>query len=238
MKRAFIFLAALALCLAGCAWADPLPRFGDFPALGMCTGNDVRIRDEPGTGKESKVLGKVNEFDRFIVRGRTSLNGQMWYEVEHPRGKGTVWIFGDYVAPVFDAEEQDSLGARVLLALNRTFGVTPEKARVNLGKPKRDKTEKFGGGKIVLRDLAWADHTAGYLNGHLVHAGTSRGALPFEELRIGDPASELADALGEPTSQSDDSWEYRLDEMTILSFELKDGRVSGMNYQVYYDIGE
>lgn len=239
MKRAFVFLTVLSLCLTACAWADPLPRFGEFPALGACTGNDVRLRDKPGTGKESRVVGKVNEFDQLIVLGQTALNGQTWYEVEHPRAKGTVWIFGDYVQPVFDREEQDSLRARVILSLNLAFGVTPEKARVLLGKPREDKTERFnaGGERIVLRDLAWAGRTAGYLSGHLVHAGATKGALPFEGVHIGAPASRLADALGEPTSRSDGSWEYRLDDMTFLTFELKDGRVSGMSYQVYYDIG-
>ena len=234
MKRASVVLLA-ALCLAGCAWADP--RFVDYPALGFCTGSGVRLRDEPSTGKESKIIGRLDNFDRLVVLGETSVEGQTWYEVEHPKKKGEAWVFGDYVQPQFGEDELDSLRARTLLSLTQTFGVTPEKARLLFGKPRKDKSKKLdAGGGIALTDLAWAGRTAGYLNGQLVHAGLMEGKLPFGEARVGGPASDLVESLGNPASRSDENWEYRLDDMTILTFEIADGKIAGMNYQVYYDI--
>ena len=63
------FAAALlaALVLAGTAQADPMERFVTFPTLGSVTGNDVRLRDNPGV-QDTKVIGKAQEFDHLVVR--------------------------------------------------------------------------------------------------------------------------------------------------------------------------
>ena len=241
MERSRMGIVALAAGLAMAAvaaWADPRLEFGGFPALGYCMGDSVRLRDEPGTGPESKIVGKVDHGDRLIVLGRTSIEGDDWFEAEHPKGAGTVWISGRYVQPVF--EDQGTARAEMTTALERTFGTTPERARALFGPPKEERSERIAsdGGEIVLTDLVWDGHEAGWLDGHLVSATVSSGTVPFGEVRIGDGTGDVQDALGEPESRDDGGWTYSLGEMESVAFALQDGRVTGMSYQIYYDIGE
>lgn len=45
----------------------------EYPAIGMCTANYVRYRDEPGTN--SNILGRIHEFQDVIVLGEKRYRG-------------------------------------------------------------------------------------------------------------------------------------------------------------------
>ena len=55
----FIFI------LCNIAQARELAIFKDFPAIGSCTGNHVRVREYPNLNSE--ILTRLNEFDHAIV---------------------------------------------------------------------------------------------------------------------------------------------------------------------------
>ena len=72
----------------------------EFPADGVCTGDNVRFRSGPGTNY--KVLGKLNEDDNVVVRGSKTVKGDLWYKIDDPRrGKrGTVWVASWYIEAI------------------------------------------------------------------------------------------------------------------------------------------
>ena len=68
----------------------------DFPAVGYCTGNSVRLRDNPGT-EDTEILGRVDKGQRLILRDEVYIDSERWFEADNPFDEGTVWIFGKYV---------------------------------------------------------------------------------------------------------------------------------------------
>ena len=66
-----------------------------YPVEGVCTGDNVRLRSRPGT--ESRVLGRADMDDVLTVVGEETYDGETWYRIENPSGRGKLWIHGDYV---------------------------------------------------------------------------------------------------------------------------------------------
>lgn len=63
--------------------------------IGICTGNYVRVREEPNT--DSKIFGRVHKGDKLALLYETKYGNQRWYEVVNPFGSGTAWISAQYV---------------------------------------------------------------------------------------------------------------------------------------------
>lgn len=228
--------AALLVMFCGSAWADRIPSFSAFPTWGLCTGDYVRMREEPDT--ESEIRGRLNTDDRVVVLGQTSVNGQTWYEVEHPTDEGSAWVFGKYIHAAYEEEYQEDPMRQLLVKLNITFGATPDKARALFGKPTKQKREVIGSeGDIVRINMTWSGHDAEYLNGHLTGVNVTKGKTPFGNIRIGNKVDKLEDELGKPKDSSDESWTYQAGEMDYITFTIEDGKITEMNYQYYYDIG-
>lgn len=233
------FAAALltALVLAGMAQADAVERFVSFPTLGSVTGSDVRLRDNPGV-KNTKVIGKVQEFDHLVVLAETSLAGEAWYEVEHPVKAGTAWISGRYLTPCAPEDQQDSPWMRFMTNMNQVFGITPAKARALFGAPEKEERETLPGedSPFVKDFLNWKEHGAEYLNGSLMGLYAGAGAKPFKALRLGATTDEAVEALGEPDSRSDSELTWRHGDMEVLTLNVEEGRLISLDYQFYYDI--
>ena len=77
----------------------PAPE-SKFPMFGYCTGDNVRLRESPGT--KSKIIGKFNAMDSMTIFDERRVKGEIWYLVEsytyytdkkNLRG----WIIGRYV---------------------------------------------------------------------------------------------------------------------------------------------
>ena len=63
MKK--IFAAVIvAVMVCGSAYAE---RFSSFPAYGICMGDSVRCRENPG--KKSKIIKRINKGDEVQVVG-------------------------------------------------------------------------------------------------------------------------------------------------------------------------
>jgi hypothetical protein len=194
------------------------------------------MREEPDT--ESEILGRLNVDDRVIVLSQTSVEGQKWYEVDHPTDEGSAWVFGKYIRAAFEEEYQEDPLRQLIVQLNLTFGVSPDKARALFGKPDKVKKEVIGSDRDIVRvNMVWRGHTAEYLNGSLTGVSVSKGRTHFGNVRIGDKANKLEDYLGKPSDATEDSWTYQPGEMDYVTFELEDGKIIRMSYQYYYDIG-
>ena len=88
---AFIFLSAGII--------ESASRFHDFPAHGVCTGDYVRYREGPDT--ESDILGRLFTGDRVTVLSQTSVDGEIWYEIEDPQNSEmSAWVSGRFIRPV------------------------------------------------------------------------------------------------------------------------------------------
>ena len=236
-KTALSVLAVLLVC--GCAWGDRIPSFSAFPTWGICTGDYVRMREEPST--KAKVLEpqRLNRDQRVIVLDETEKRGEIWYEIDHPTEEGSAWVSGKFIQAVMEEEYQEDPMRQLLVKLNLTFGSSPEKARALFGKPVKQKREVIGSDDDITRiTMSWQGHEAEYLNGSLTGVTVTGGKTPFGRIRIGDKTDRLQKALGKPSDATDETWTYQPGEMDYVTFSLKDGKVSGMGYQFYYDIGE
>ena len=66
--------------------------------IGICTGDYVRVREEPNT--DSKILGRVHKGDELALINETK-NGN-WYAIINPFGTGFAWISAKYVRNTYE----------------------------------------------------------------------------------------------------------------------------------------
>ena len=94
-----IFAAVIvAVILCGTAYAE---RFSHFPAYGLCMGDSVRCRYNPG--KKSKIIKRINKGDEVQVVGQRTVKGELWYEVytnpDSEDEEGPFWVSARYIEP-------------------------------------------------------------------------------------------------------------------------------------------
>ena len=96
--RKILAVVIVVLMLCGPSYAE---RFTKFPAYGICTGNNVRCRENPG--KKSKIVGHINKGDEVQVVGQRTANGELWYEVytspDSEYEEGPFWVSARYITP-------------------------------------------------------------------------------------------------------------------------------------------
>ena len=241
-KSKFIF--ALLICVLififnslSVAFADPVPKFQSFPTLGRCTGNSVRLREDPST--ESEILGKLNIGDDVVVIDKFVTDGDTWYEVDNPFDEGSAFMFGKYLEAVYLEEHQVNPLHKLIMQLYVDYGITPEKALKISSKPKSRNREIIGADSIERVNFDFGNYSLEYLGGSLTGVDVKRGKKSFGGIKIGSDADEIIEKFGEPNNSKEENiYNYQYGEMTFITFELKDNKVSHMNYQVYYDIEE
>ena len=234
VMRKIILAFVLCVLTATYAWADRTPELADFPTLGRCTGNGVRLRADADT--KSTILGKLDDGDVVVVLDETLAHGDTWYEVDHPTKKGKAWVFGKYLEGIYEESYQASPKHKLIMSLYLTFGMTSEKAVALSGKPNKRTRERIGADKLVRVTMDWGNYSVEYLGETLTGVEVKKGNKRFGNIRIGDSTEKLLDEIGEPNSKEDSSWLYQEGEMTYITFAIKNNKVSSMNYQVYYDI--
>lgn len=237
--------SAILLCLivVSCAWGEAR-TFVEYPTLGECTGNNVRIQSKPSTNSE--IVGKLDEYDKIVVLGRIKAQSGVWYEVDNPTGEGEAYVFGKYLVPAYRQEFQRSKGAKLLTDIRLTYGPTPEKMLALSGKPRKLTRRDRDDIPFVIGD--WGDYRVFYWDtveeraGYLKSLEVKSGSKPFGNIFIGDSTNKLRRELGDPKNESDTLWEYEFllygydedaDELVdtcILRFTIEDGRVSRMYY--------
>lgn len=130
MKKLMIIL--LLMILSGSAFG------AEYPELGVCIGDNVRLREAPGT--DGKIIGRADTGTRFVILGEVYSDGQKWYEIDHPVKKGTAyiiaryancgWYYGDYGKVIPTGKD--------FVEVRLTFGIYQEKARALFGEGKKD----------------------------------------------------------------------------------------------------
>ncbi len=221
------------------AYADRIETFKVFPTIGICVGNGVRIREDPDTNSE--ITGKLFEFNRVVVLGVTAVNGEKWYEIEHTEQKGTGWVFGKYIQPLFMEEEQKEPSIKIITDLFRFIGSKPVRAMVNMGEP-NSMPRQFISGDVrnFYKNLyMWDGVEAAFLNNNPVFIYIAKPGLKnsFGGIKIGSNISAVEKLLGSPDEKSDSYYKYTVNEITALSFGFSsDKKVTDITYQIYYDI--
>lgn len=224
--------------------------FVEYPTLGECTRDNVRLRSEPNTNSE--IIGKLDEYGKIIVLRNVKSGNDLWYEVENPEGKGEAYVFGKYLLPAYRQEFQRSKGAKFLTDIRLTYGSTPEKMLALSSKPKKlTRRNHDTGYPVVIGD--WGDYRVFYWDtvnermGYLKSLEVKSGNKPFGSINIGDSTEKLLRELGSPTNKSSNLWEYEIflygydeeaDECVdsiIFRFTIEDKKVSQMYYYNYED---
>lgn len=217
MKNKIFLAFLLFVTTVSSAWGLPdgsrgeARIFVEYPTLGECTGDSVRIRSEANT--KSKILGALNEYDKIIVLDKVKSGKDVWYEVEPPAGDESAYVFGKYLAPAYRQEFQQSGAAKILTDIRLTYGSTPEKMSIlSSKKPKLTNRKSEIGFPVTIAD--WGDYRAFYFDsyeerpGYLKSLEIKRGRRSFGNIYIGDNVSKLREELGEPENESENLWEY------------------------------
>ena len=232
----FLPALLLAVLISTAAHADRAPVFETFPTLGGCTGNGVRLREDPNT--DSEILGKLNAGETVVVLDKFITDGETWYEVDHPSEPGSAFVFGKYLEALYTENHQAAPLHKLVMNLYLTFGITPEKALKLSGKPKSREDKKIGSDGFERVRMEFDSFSLEYVAGTLTGVHVEKGKKTFGEIKIGDSAEKVMGAFGTPTDRAENNLMYQESEMVYINFELQDQKVSRMSYQVYYDIEE
>lgn len=250
MKKKILLAVFLCAMAVSCAWGEE-KIFVEYPTLGECTGDNVRIRNKPNTNSE--IIGRLNEYDKVIVLRKVKAKSGVWYEVDNPTGDGEAYVSGKYLVPAYKQKVQRSNGAKILTDMRLTYGATPEKMSALSG----------GTGEITRRNSEtgypfvignWGDYRALYWDtvdgrtGYLKSLEVNRGSKTFGNIRIGDSTDKLRRELGNPEKEEGGLWEYdiylrgyhegyveELVDSCIFRFSIEDGKISRMYYYNYED---
>ncbi len=163
-----------------------------FPALGICTASNVRLRNAPGTGSKSKIVGRADDSDRLILLGAKSIDGELWFMIDNPFDKGRAYITGRYVE-VIDNESQ---AHKALINMRRTFGLTPAKTRILLGKPSR--TLKGNNETTYDMKFIYKGCEIEYINDRIRNIEISQKGWNFGGVHVNDSLQKAYNALGKP----------------------------------------
>ncbi|MBQ7156112.1 MAG: SH3 domain-containing protein [Synergistaceae bacterium] len=232
MKRIAVLSALIVTALAGCVYASP-----EYPALGICTGDGVRLRESPGTS--SKILGKVNAYQQLVLLGERRVKSDTWYRADNPFDDGEAWISGRYV------EKRDGDAVfRTALAVRMNFGMTPKKARMIFGRPSETERTKFffdPAQKNYTREiLTYPGFTISFTEGKITRVEVTKKGYAFGEIEIGEAMQIVLDTLGKPASSKNSRFTYEISPVEVLTFEYKSDRdnvdrVTRMCWEEYLD---
>ncbi len=240
MKK--LFTACLIIsCLMFCpqAFSEEYERIKIFPAIGICTGNGVRVREDPNTN--SKILAKLFEFNRVIVLGVTASDGMTWYEIDHPEEAGTGWVAAQYFIPQFRGDEQKTALCKIVTEMFKYTGCKPLRAFANLGEPKaRPKQTIEGDVRNYYKNLFfWDGCEVEFLNNNpvMIYITKAQNNKSFGGIKIGDSIDKAAKLLGSPDEKNDVNYKYNINEISYLSFGFSsDKKIKDITYQLNADI--
>ena len=185
------------------------------------------IRENPDT--ESEIVGRLNKGDWIITLEETSVDGQKWYEVDHPTQEGTAWVSARYIE-TYKGYEIGTPAYNMSIQIMMTFGLRAEKARALLGDPDRE-LEDRGDKKI----LEYGDCRIVYVEGRLQSVEVFERSLAFGSLKVGDSESKLTKALGGPAEKARGDWRYEIDPNGRLTFTVDNGKIVHMSWEEVTD---
>lgn len=206
MRKVIAIVWMVVLC--GSAWGM------DFPAIGSCSGHNIRLREFPGP--KGKIAGYVNTGTELVLLGDVTVGDQKWFKVDHPLRKGNVWIPAEYILHTDSVPEEMFVRVRLMLGINQS------KTRAIFGRPSNFSVNMLEYPGIRL----WYDAVS------LQRAEISRRGFPLGGVNIGDNPEALA-ALGMP-----EDWEKEHDSWTLkgaggeeMTFTFGENGVESMSWE-------
>ena len=205
MRKVFVSVIIVFLLAS---FIEARDKFVRFPALGYCVGTYVRYREAPDT--DSEILGRLNKPDRVIIIGQSTIQGQLWYEIEDPDSDGTAFVFGKYIQPVYGEAEQKTTAYEVVVNILQNYGINKTKAKFYSGPKPR----------------------ARYTDNYLSFLEVSKTGNAFDNISIGDDIDSLIDSMGAPDmNDGEEILEYNVNEDTVIRFILEDGKIIRMVFE-------
>lgn len=225
MRKVIAVMCVLVLC--GTAQAM------QYPELGVCTGDNVRLREDPGTS--GRVIGRADAGTQFIVLGEMYVDGQKWYEIDHPTKEGTAYIISRYVNGWYN--NGDIPLGEVCAEVRLKFGITPEKTRALFGKPESVQGEdEFTRYKYPGLDVHFESGTLSYVE-------IRRKGLPIHGIEYGDDARKLIslgmpeDEVADISSKDYENWDFDEDgPLGAEGWTYKNDAGEEMFFQFEYDL--
>ncbi|MBQ7665632.1 MAG: SH3 domain-containing protein [Synergistaceae bacterium] len=181
MKKLIVVLWLM--ILSGCAFGV------EYPELGVCIGDNVRLREDPGT--DGKIIGRADTGTQFVILGEAYVDGQKWYEIDHPTKKGSAYIVAKYANYGWLHGNNGVIPTgKDFIDVRLTFGIYPDKARALFGNVKKD---EFGNLEYPGLTLRYDDEEEGTI--HQVQL--TKGGIPIAGIQTGDSMKKLLQ-LGMP----------------------------------------
>ena len=125
MKKLIVVLWLMLLCSVSYG--------AEYPELGVCDGDNVRLREDPGT--DGKIIGRADLGTRFVILGEAYVDGQKWYEIDLPTKEGSAYISARFVN--YGWYYGINTG-KDFVEVRLTFGIYQEKAHALFGKGRKD----------------------------------------------------------------------------------------------------
>ncbi len=187
MKKLIVILWFMLLCSAA---------FGaEYPELGVCTGDNVRLREDPGT--DGKIIGRADAGTRFVILGEAYVEGQKWYEIDNPKGEGHAFIIARYVNYGWYHGNNGVIPTgKNFVDVRLTFGIYQEKARALFGEGKKDEFGNLVYSGLTLRyddEAIPTIHQAEITKRGYAIAGVQVGDNMRKLLQLGMPESYMND---------------------------------------------
>ena len=111
--------AVLAVILAVCSVCEAKSRFAALPTIGMCTGDYVRYHAQPNT--KAEFYERMHNGEKVIVESRTSVKGEIWYEISPYGTQDIAYISGKYLTPCYDEDVQRSSAGRLIPEIHKVY---------------------------------------------------------------------------------------------------------------------
>ena len=208
----------------------------DYPVLGVCNASNVRLREKPDT--KSGIVGSVSDGDPLIVLGAHYVPQSAWYYVDNPKNKGTAFIYAPYVDLITRDDIKPALYT-LQLDLMTYYGMTPEKAKALFGNPLNEERESnyYDGPGREVEDitLQYPGFNLHYFDGRINHIDVTSYGHSFGDISIGTSKADLVKKLGTPSGEGDEGVTYEISERENFQFELRDDKVSAMEWNEYID---
>lgn len=204
----------------------------EYPVPGQCTGDGVRLRAEPAA--EAEVVGHVDREDFLYILGERLVDGETWYEVDHPARPEQAWISGRYLET--DRAGSVSPAHALVWRVELDFGATLVKTRALFGEPLRSEIDmvrvEAASQENPAVTFVYPLHTARYVDGRLSKVHVVAKGTGFGPLHVGDPAEKVTELLGAPDEERDGGLIYHGDAgpSREFLFGLKDGVVRELLY--------
>ena len=201
MKKKSIAVLVLALLVMSFCGAVQAMQ---YPELGVCTGENVRIRASAGT--KGKVIDRADAGTQFIILGETRANGKKWYRIDLPKKKGSAYIAAEFVNGYYNGGKHPV--GREFAEIRLNLGITPEKTRLLLGRPSEESRE------LVLNKPVWKMTYPGcdliYDEGYLMYVHIQKRGYEVAGCQVGDKANKLV-VFGMPEDEVPDLRDEKYD---------------------------